>query len=188
MPLTVLFDANVLYPAPLRDLLLHLSFTNLFLAKWTDEIHDEWIRNVLKKRADLKIEQLNRTRLLMNQAVEDCLVTDYKALIPSLDLPDPDDRQVLAAAITANAEIIVSYNLKDFPSDVLEGFGIAAQNPDDFITSLLNVEPNLVLEAIRKQRANLKNPAVDVASLLSAFKQLKLLKTVKTLEEYRELL
>lgn len=93
------YDACVLYPAPLRDLLLRLALTDLFRARWTDRIHEEWIRSVLENRPDLKPEQLERTRQLMNQAVPDCLVTGYEGLIDQLELPDPDDRHILAAAI-----------------------------------------------------------------------------------------
>ncbi|MEZ2233262.1 PIN domain-containing protein [Microcoleus sp.] len=94
-----LYDACVLYSAPLRDLLMQLALTDLFQARWTDEIHDEWIRNVLKNRPDLTIEQLTRTKDLMNRYVRDCLVTGYEWIIPSLNLPDPNDRHILAAAI-----------------------------------------------------------------------------------------
>lgn len=73
---TVLFDACVLYPAPLRDILVQLATTTLFRAKWTNEIHDEWIESVLKNRPDLSLPQLERTRNAMNRAVLDCLVTD----------------------------------------------------------------------------------------------------------------
>jgi len=45
---------------------MHLALTDLFRAKWTDRIHDEWIRNVLEHRPDLRREQLERTRQLMN--------------------------------------------------------------------------------------------------------------------------
>lgn len=68
---TALYDANVLYPAPLRDLLMHLAMTGLFRAKWTNEIHEEWIRNVLENRPDLTRNQLERTRDLMNEHVLD---------------------------------------------------------------------------------------------------------------------
>lgn len=96
---TAIYDACVLYPAPLRDLLMHLALTDLFRAKWTDAIHDEWTKSVLESRPDLTREQLERTRALMNIHVRNCLVTSYEDLIPSLTLPDPDDRHVLAAAI-----------------------------------------------------------------------------------------
>jgi hypothetical protein len=95
----VLYDACVLYPAPLRDLLMWLALRDLFRAKWTDRIHDEWIRAVIRDRPELK-RNLERTRSMMNAHVRDCLVTGYEPLIETLDLPDPDDRHVLAAAVT----------------------------------------------------------------------------------------
>ena len=96
---TALYDACVLYPAPLRDLLVRLGGSGLFRARWTNQIHDEWICNVLENRADLSRERLERTRDLMNEHIFDSLVTGYEDLIPSLELPDADDRHVLAAAI-----------------------------------------------------------------------------------------
>lgn len=96
---TVIYDACVLYPAPLRDLLMRLALTDLYRARWTDMIHDEWTRNVLKQRPDLKAEDLQRTRSLMNSHVRDSLVTGFEHLIPSVELPDADDRHVVAAAI-----------------------------------------------------------------------------------------
>ena len=91
---TAVYDACVLYPAPLRDLLMRLAVTDLFRAKWTEAIQDEWTRSVLRDRPDLSADQLQRTRTLMNDNVRDCLVTGYEELIPALHLPDPDDRHV----------------------------------------------------------------------------------------------
>ena len=101
MRFVVVYDACVLYPAPLRDFLVRLATTGLFAARWSDQIHAEWIRSVKAKRQDIDKIQLERTRDLMNQAVPDCLVTGHEQLIPALKLPDPDDRHVLAAAIVA---------------------------------------------------------------------------------------
>lgn len=116
---TVVYDACVLYPAPLCDFLMWLALTDLFKARWTNEIHDEWMRNVLLNRSDLTLSQLTRTKNLMNANVRDCLVTGYESLIPTLELPDPGDRHVLAAAIRCNADVIVTFNLQDFPSQCL---------------------------------------------------------------------
>lgn len=99
----VLYDACVLYPAPLRDLLMRLALTDLFQARWTDRIHDEWTRNVLGNRPDITPESLARCRQLMDEHVPGCLVTGYEALISTLTLPDPDDRHVLAAAVHGRA-------------------------------------------------------------------------------------
>jgi PIN domain len=133
---TVLFDACVLYPAPLRDFLMHLAVTDLFRAKWTEEIHDEWIRNLLKNRTDLTKERLYRTRDFMNSNVHDCLVYGYENLIPSLTLPDKNDRHILAAAIHADVDVIVTFNLSDFPATALSQYGVEAQHPDVFFSSL----------------------------------------------------
>ena len=114
---TVIYDANVLYPAPLRSVLMFLAQTDLFRARWTLDIHEEWIRNLLLKRPDLSQEKLEGLRDMMIDAIPDSLVTGYEPTIDGLILPDPDDRHVLAAALRANAEIIVTANLKDFPAE-----------------------------------------------------------------------
>jgi hypothetical protein len=83
---TALYDACVLYPAPLRDLLMWLALTDLFRARWTNAIHEEWMRNVLKNRPDLTRAQLERTRDLMNANVRDCLVQTVARLRTAIDL------------------------------------------------------------------------------------------------------
>ena len=96
----VLFDACVLYPASLRDVMMYLAGSGLFQAKWTDQIHDEWISNLLEKQPDIGSERLARTRRKMNSAVLDSLVVGYEPLIDTLHLPDMNDRHVLAASFT----------------------------------------------------------------------------------------
>lgn len=118
-PFTAVYDACVLYPAPLRDLLMWLALSGRFRARWTQEIHGEWKRNLLKNRTDLTMEQLDRTSELMDRAIPDACVCDYEALITGLSLPDPNDRHVLAAAIRCGAGVIVTFNLKDFPDTCL---------------------------------------------------------------------
>lgn len=163
---TALFDANVLYPAPLRDLLMWLATTDLFRARWTDEIHEEWIRNLLENRDDLTREQLERTRRMMDEHVDDCLITGYEELIDALELPDPDDRHVLAAAIVGRADVIVTKNLADFPDATLAPFGIEAQHPDEFITHLIDLAPARACEAVRACHQNLKRPPKTVDEYL----------------------
>jgi predicted nucleic acid-binding protein len=185
---TAIYDACVLYPAPLRDLLMHLALTDLVRARWTAAIHDEWTRNVLKNRPDLSIDQLQRTRTLMDAHVRDALVEGYEPLIASLSLPDPDDCHVLAAAIRAGADVIVTYNLKDFPPSVLSPFGVEAQHPDDFIASLLDLAPQVVIGAVRRQRASLKRPPLSVDEYLDALRRAELAQTVSQLRESAGLL
>jgi predicted nucleic acid-binding protein len=185
---TALYDACVLYPAPLRDLLMHLAMTDLFRARWTDQIHDEWIRSVLANRPDLKRDQLERTRQLMNAHVLDCLVTGFENLIDGLMLPDPNDRHVLAAAIRAGADVIVTYNLDDFPERVLGPLGIEAQHPDVFVTHLLDLDAPAVCAAVRRQRQSLKTPPKSVDEFLDCLVQQQLIQTVARLQEFSALL
>src|ERR1700693_4481069 len=112
-------DANVLYPVSLRNLLMRLTLAKLFQALWSSDVHEEWIRAVLRDRPDLSAAQLHSVRAAMDEQAADSLVTGYEFLIPSITLPDPDDRHVLAAAIVAGADVIVTRNLKDFPPESL---------------------------------------------------------------------
>src|SRR5262249_35754559 len=105
---TAFLDASVLYPAPLRDLLLELAVSDLYRAKWSDAVHEEWIAAVLRNRSDLTRAQLERTRDLMNAHARDALVIEFEELIDVLDLPDPNDRHVLAAAIKGGEGLIVT--------------------------------------------------------------------------------
>jgi predicted nucleic acid-binding protein len=185
---TALYDSCVLYPAPLRDLLMRLALTDLFRARWTDRIHEEWMRKVLEDRPDLSRGQLDRTRDLMNAHVRDCLVVGYEPIIEGLALPDPDDRHVVAAAIRARADVIVTYNLKDFPNPHLAGFGIEAQHPDEFISHLIDLAPGPVCATAKRHREALKNPPKSVEEYLDALAAQRLPDTVSRLSEFEHLL
>jgi hypothetical protein len=185
---TALYDACVLYPAPLRDLMMWLALTDLFRARWTNAIHEEWMRNVLKDRPDLTRAQLERTRDLMNANVRDCLVTGYEDLIDAVTLPDPDDRHVLAAAIRGRADVIVTFDLDDFPADVIQPYGIDAQHPDDFVTHLLDLAPTTVYRAVKRQREALKNPTKSPEELLETLERQRLVQTVARLRTAIDLL
>jgi PIN domain len=124
--LTVVYDACVLYPAPLRSFLMYLAMRDLYRARWTNDIHAEWMRNVQKDYPDFTRLQAERIRDLMNAHGVDSIATGYETLIPSLTRPDPDDRHVLAAAIRCGADIVLTLNLKDFPEDALKPYGIEA--------------------------------------------------------------
>lgn len=186
---TVLYDANVLYSAPLRDLLMRLAVTGLFRAKWTEEIHEEWTRNLLANRPDITQAQVDRIRQLMNDNVRDALVDGYQALVPAIEgLPDLNDRHILAAAIVGRAHVIVTYNLKDFPEAVLKPYGIDAQHPDEFVRHLIDLNENTVCAAVRKQRAALRNPPKNVEEFLDILIQQELPLTVAALRRLSEFL
>ena len=164
---------------------MRLATTDLFRARWTDRIHDEWMRNVLKDRQDLSLEQLERTRDLMNLHCHDALVTNYEGIISQLLLPDPDDRHVLAAAIWCGADAIITYNLKDFPKHELSKYEIEAIHPDDFVINNIDLNIAKVLEAARKQRASLKHPPIDVDMFLDVLLKQGLPRTVDILRDCR---
>lgn len=184
MSIIAVLDANVLYPAPLRDLLLRLAVTDIFLARWTDEIHDEWIRNVATNRADLKLQQLHRTRDLMNANVRNCLVTEYAHLIEGLTLPDPDDRHVLAAALKCSAQAIVTFNLKDFPKSVLKELSLYAVHPDKFVEGLLDSNPGLVCSVVKKHREALRKPPKSINQYLDTLESCGLAITTDRLRHF----
>ena len=168
---TVVYDACVLYPAPLRDLLMRLALTDLYRARWSDQIHEEWINAVLRNRPDLSRAQLERTRSLMNAHVRDALVDGHQPLIPSLELPDPDDRHVLAVAIKCGADLIITFNLDDFPEPALAGYGIGACHPDLFLVDQLNLDVERVYMAMRQHRASLRNPPKTVREYLATLER-----------------
>ncbi|WP_072033813.1 PIN domain-containing protein [Dickeya chrysanthemi] len=105
-----------------------------------------------------------------------------------LDAPDPDDRHVVAAAVRGNAEIIVTFNLKDFPQPSLNNFGIEAQHPDDFMTDLFDLNQALVLSAVNKQRRNMKRPPKSVGEYLDALLRQGLPQTVTELSKFGALI
>ena len=181
---SVVYDACVLYPAPLRDLLMHLALTDLYRAKWTEEIHEEWMRNVLASCADLTREQLERTRALMNHNVRDCLVEGYEYLIPTVQLPDANDHHVLAAAIRCQSSVILTFNLKDFPAEELDKYDIEALHPDEFISDLIDLNPARVLEAVARHRKSLKKPPKSVREYLDTLLQQGLPETVSQLGQW----
>jgi predicted nucleic acid-binding protein len=188
LPVTAVYDANILYRAPLRDLLIRLAQAGLVRARWTETIHNEWIRNVLKDNPQISPERLARTRTLMNEAVRDCLVTGYEDLIDSVMLPDPDDRHVVAAAIRAGAEIIVTYNLRDFPAESLGRFDIEALHPDDFLVGLIGLTPGAVCAAVKRQRESLRNPPKTAEELLITLESQALTQAVARLRPFTNLL
>ncbi len=140
---TAIIDANVFYKTRLRSLILWQAQTGLFRARWTEQIHDEWMRNLIANDDRQTKEKLEKTRRDMDAAVDDCLVTGFEGLIDSVTLPDPGDRHVLAAAIVARANLIVTFNLKDFPEKTLDTFGLHATHPDEFLLDVAALDPLL---------------------------------------------
>jgi len=155
---TVVYDANVLYPAPLRDLLLTLAGLGEFGARYSHEILDEVFAHLAANRPDLTAPQLTRTRELMERAIPDGIVSGHMPLAASLELPDAGDRHVLAAAIRAGAQVIVTDDRGGFPTSALEPFGIEAQRADVFCHHLADLRPALLVTALHQMSGRLSRP------------------------------
>jgi hypothetical protein len=160
-----LLDANVLYPAPIRDLLLQLAVSDLFRSRWSAAIHREWIEALQRNEPHRERAALHRTRDQMDRAVRDCLVTGYEPLIPTLSLPDANDRHVLAAAIAGECDVIATKNLEHFPERVIAPAGIAALHPDEFLRHHLDLAPRPFCDAVHKVRGRLVNPPTAWTSI-----------------------
>lgn len=159
-------DANVLYSSPLTSVLLELAEARLYRPVWTADIHAEWIRALLRNRSDLTEAALLRRRDAMDTALPDACVSGHHRLIPSLSLPDPDDRHVLAVAIRAKAQVIVTYNERDFPAAALDEFDLQAQHPDTFLRHLIDLDPITVRARLLALQGRLQRPPMTVAGLI----------------------
>ncbi|MFF2300798.1 PIN domain-containing protein [Arthrobacter sp. NPDC058127] len=167
MVFTVIYDANVLYPSMLRDLLIRVAQAGLVRARWTEAILDETFRNLKENRPDLDPVKLDRTRELMCAAVPDCIVDDYQPLEQVfMDLPDPGDAHVMAAALKVQAQVIVTNNLKHFPDETLSPWGIEAKHPDDFLMDQFYLDAVELHIAIRNMSEAYRNPPLDVNDVL----------------------
>lgn len=172
-------DACVLYPVPIRDLLLSLAAAGLYQPKWSALIQEKWSRNLLTSRVELIATQLQRTATMMNMAFPDADVKDYEVSIPTLTLPD---HHVLAAALWSQADVIVTTNLKDFPVAYLRTLDVEVQHLDEFISNLVDLNPAKALEAFRQQVAQLKNPPIAAAQVLDNLRKSSLPATAARLE------
>lgn len=185
---TVLFDADVFFGAALRSLVMELATTGLFRARWSRDIHREWIEAVRGRRAEIQIEKLHRVAALMDRAVPDALVTGYEDIIPSLSLPDQDDRHVLAAAIVGRADCIVTFNERHFPPDVLSPYRIHTCHPDRFMLEVDGLDDGALIDAARADLAHYRRPPLSVDDYVDRLRKAGLPDTASYLLRTRVLL
>lgn len=183
MAFVVVYDACILYPAPLRDLVLRIAASGVVQARWSDTILDECFSAIIENRPELNAHALKRTRDLMNAAVRDARITGFEDLISGLHLPDPDDRHVLAAAIRAGAQAIVTFNLVDFPPSALAPFGIEPKHPDDFVLDTIDLAPAAIANILHEQTASLKNPPQSLSNVLDTLRDNGLVRSVARLRQ-----
>jgi predicted nucleic acid-binding protein len=160
-------DANVLVPSALCDTLLRLAADGFYRPLWSLQILKEVEHTILRIRPNLQPAQVVRRINAMRATFLDANVEGWEEVTAGLDLPNPDDRHVLAAAIAGGAQAIVTFNGKDFPADRLAPRGIEARHPDEFLLDQLDLAPSSMLEVLVHQAADLSNPPMDLAGLLN---------------------
>lgn len=161
-----MLDACVLYPFSLRDTLLRLAERELYDPFWSHRILDEMARNLVE-HGRMTRRQADRIVSLMGSAFEASEVADHAVaqLEPAMT-NHPKDRHVLAAAVAAHAEGIITTNLKDFSPASCAPLGVEAIHPDDFLLGLLSKAPSSVAAELRQQAADLTNPPIHIVELL----------------------
>lgn len=165
MSSVVVLDACVLFPHTLRDTLLRIAERELYKARWTDEIIEEMRRNLIKTNQanESKVQRLIEQ---MNQAFKYAPVANYASLIPTMT-NNPKDRHVAAAAVACNAQRIVTFNLRHFPSSALSPFQITVQSPDDFLCDLLSGHPEQIQHIMQSQAQEYHKPPLTLTALLN---------------------
>jgi len=166
---TAVLDTNVVYPVIIRDILLWFGHYDLYTPKWSEHIFEEW-KNVMLAKGVEAAEAENRIKKV-NLAFPDALVQNYKGLIDKLELPDVDDRHVLAAAIKVNANLIVTNNIKDFPEQYLQSFGLSAKTADDFLTDIIDLNQEQAIAAYKEMVLNKKNPKMNELVVLDQLRK-----------------
>ena len=161
----VVLDANVLYPFRVRDAVLRFAEAGLFRARWSAKILEEWAGHLVRKKPHLA-ESVKSQVKAMKTTFPEALVTGYEPLIEGLNLPDPDDRHVVAAAIRCGAQHIVTENQKDFPPEVLDQFDIQPVTTDDFLASTFELYPTQATAALREMRVAYQNPAMNKSEFI----------------------
>jgi hypothetical protein len=174
-PSVVIFDACILYPFHLRNIVVQIAVDRLVDARWTDEIHDEWIRNLAANVPAIPIERLQITRRLMNGALPHAMVAGYQGHVQAVTLPDPDDRHVVAAGIAGGASVVLTWNLLDFPVRELKKHGLRRQTPDALLVDLYNKVPDLTLASLANARRNLSKTRVSASDFVDILKNQKLI-------------
>jgi len=182
----VVYDACVLYPALLRDFFMRLASAGCVRAHWSRRIQDEWKLNLLRNRPRLSPSRIDETIDAMEEALPHALIEADEVLIAGLRLPDPDDRHVLATAMQCRANVIMTFNLRDFPKGILGPLGMEALHPDDLVIRCLLFDPFAVVNVVREHRAKLTKPSLDVDEYLAALRRQGLVQTSTLLAKYRD--
>lgn len=183
MKVTAVLDACVLYGAYPRDLLLTFMEESLFIGHWNEQILDEYSRNLIKNRPEL-INKVNRTIKLIKEFFPEALVEGFESLEQSLELPDPNDRHVLAAAIQSESQFIVTHNLKDFPNGYLAEFNVEAISLDWFLYSVINDQEEVAKIAFLKMVGRYKKEPKTPEAIIERLEKEPLSTTIELIRRW----
>jgi predicted nucleic acid-binding protein len=160
-----LFDTNVLYGALLNDFILELADLGLYRPLWSADIPDELGRNLVEAGEDPRL--IAKRISTMTSYFPDAMVNGYESLIPTMTC-DPKDRHVLAAAVRGGAEVLVTFNLKDFPDASTAPFDVEVVHPDDFLLDQLDLYHAPTLRALVELVEGYDSPAMRIDDYLLA--------------------
>ncbi len=163
----VVLDACVLVPNAMCDTLLRLAERGFYRPLWSQRILDETRLAIRAVHPEIDQSRLDARVAAMTSAFEDALVTGWEPACAGLDLPDDNDRHVLAAAIVGGAQSLVTFNLKDFPSSSLASTAVEVVHPDEFLLDQLDLYPASAVQVLREQAADLRHPPSDLAGVLN---------------------
>lgn len=162
---SAVLDACVLYPIGLRDTLLNVAEGGCFRVLWTEEILAETSRNIVEDTAGLTAEHLDKTFAAMRRSFPEAMVEDYEHLVGSM-ANHPKDRHVLAAAVAAEADVIVTLNTRHFPPEACDPHEITVQTPDALLCDIFEAWPELVAEVLVAQARRKTRPAMSTSEML----------------------
>jgi hypothetical protein len=163
-PLVAVLDACVLVPLFLRDTLLRAAEAGVYDVQLTRDILAE-VQQTLVDKEFTTAERAVYLITTIRTAFSRSLVGGYQHRIRDMT-NHPSDRHVLAAAVTAGATVIVTNNLRHYPSAALEPHGIEAHLPGEFLLGLAALYPDQMVAIIRQQAADLRSPSMTVDDVL----------------------
>jgi hypothetical protein len=178
------FDACILYPFHLRNIIVQAAVDRLVEPRWTDEIHDEWTRSLAVGARAIPMARLQNTRRMLNSVCPGATLTGYEKHIASVNLPDPNDRHVVAAGIAAGATLILTWNLRDFPAKELKKFGLRRDSPDAFLSGLYDNVPELLIASLANARRNLTRTQFAASDFLDMLMRQRLFQLAKRVQKH----
>lgn len=184
-PHVALIDACVLAGALTRTMILSLAEAGFFRPCWSREIMDETERAICTildaKGAPESRAVAQRQCAAITRAFPEGAVEGYETLVPAFDLPDPGDRHVLAAAVRAQAVVIVTDNLRHFPPKYLNSLHLQVASADRFLADIIDLDIPGAVAALRTMRQRFKRPELDAEALLRRMESAGLTETINLL-------